>query len=188
MMQKIENLSVNVLGWNAFSKQFIDTPTFKLLPRPETKEYRATVTQGDARFEIRSSGPVLDLRDVWSKVAIGRFEINIEWLDGSGKSLFSIETDYKKAPDWSGLKEPALDWAASADRNVAFLIDAADNHPTTYREPGVPVWVWNAIAPGDSGQPMRQAVGYPALHMPLMIRAFVARAAGLMCPRPEARM
>jgi len=176
MEARAESPGTNIISWNSFSRQFIDPPAFTLLPLPDAVEYRAVIVQGGKSFEVRSDKPFLSLASVWPELEPKRFELAIEWRDEDGKAVWSEESTRVKAPDWQGMTEPPKDWAASADRNISFLIDAAESAPTTYREEGVPVWFWNAHGPGPDGEPPRRAVAYPSLHMPLFIRAFVAHA------------
>ncbi len=176
MVARARRQSMYITSWNAFSKQFIDPPTFTLLPLPGAVEYRAVVKQGGTTVEVHSSNPVLDLSGIWPRLEAKRFEVTFEWLGESGKPVETVTSSRVKAPDWQGIKEPPADWASSADRNISFLIDAAENAPTTYREPGVPIWFWLCHGPGEDGKPPRRAVAFPCLHMPLYIGAFLAHA------------
>lgn len=142
-----------ITSWNAYSWQFIDAPVFRLLPIPETVEYRAVVRQGDKTCTVRAKTPRLDLAKIWRKLRTKKFSLTIEWVDKNGKIICSESRDRVKAPDFKGFNEPMDNWAAAADRNIAFLIDDATNSPAPYREPGVPAWIWNATRSHPTSYP-----------------------------------
>jgi hypothetical protein len=82
-----------------------------------------------------------------------------------------------KAWDWQGFDGACDDWAASADRNMAYLIDTAERGVAPYREPGVPVWIWSSAGPEpEHDHPQGRGDAYPAAHQPVFIRAFLAHA------------
>jgi hypothetical protein len=114
-----------ITSWNAYSKQFIDAPEFRLMAIPATAEYRAVVGQGSWSWTVRSQRPGVSLAAIWRRVAAKKFSLTLEWRDASGKVLASETSARVKAPDFRGFHEPAADWAAAADRNIAYLIDAA---------------------------------------------------------------
>ena len=164
----IEGLNTQSLitSWNVCSKQFIDPPVFRLLPLPETALYQAEVKQGQHAWTVSSKEPSLDLKKIWKHLAVRKFDLKLRWLDRDGKAIREESSTRVKAPDFKGFNEAPLDWAAAADRNIAYLIWAADHGKTPYREPGVPVWIWSS-APG-------YPVGYPALNLNFFIWAFLA--------------
>lgn len=133
-----------ITSWNAYSKQFIDAPDFRLLPRSGITEYRAEVRQGDKSWTVRSKTPSLSLARIWGKLETKKFSLTLDWIGANGKTVYTETSERFKVPDFDGFKEPAVDWAAAADRNIAYLINASDHGPAAYREPGVPVWIWTA--------------------------------------------
>ncbi len=143
-----------ITGSNAFSKQFIDPPEFRLLPLPETAEYRADLLQGGQEWTVRSSKPVLNLEPVWRQVETKKLTLHLCWTDGQGRVLREESGERTKAPDFAGFTEAAADWSAAADRNVAYLIHEADHNSTApYHEPGVPVWIWAATPKHEASYP-----------------------------------
>jgi hypothetical protein len=181
-----------IVGWNRSSKQFIDPPLFRLLPRREASDYRATLRQHAKTWTIRSKTPSIDLAPIWPELDTKPFSLDLQWLDAAGNTIAKESSRRVKAPDFAGFNEPAADWAAAADRNVAYLIHTADHgvvadlepgppdyirdirskHPeylgVAYREPGVPVWIWTASPYCPHG--------YPNITVPTMIHAFLAHA------------
>lgn len=147
----------NVISWNAYSLQFIDPPTFDLLPLAKSKHYRATVEQGGKTWQINSNVPRLDLAELWRQLAVKKFKLTFAWLDANDSVLREESRWRTKAPDWQGFHEPPVDWVAAADRTIAYLIRVADEGPAPYREAGVPVWIWSAASAHPSAS--REALG-----------------------------
>lgn len=142
-----------ITSWNAYSWQFIDAPVFRLLPIPGTVEYRAVVRQAGQSWTVRAKTPQLDLAEIWPGVGTRKFSLTLEWVDAAGKVLGAETRDRVKAPDFAGFHEAPANWAAAADRNIAFLIDDADHAPVPYREPGLPAWIWNATRSHPTSYP-----------------------------------
>lgn len=156
-----------IISWNAFSKQFIDVPEFRLLPIPRAVEFRAVIRQSEQEWTVKSSKPVLDLREEWGRMKAKKFTLILSWMDAHGAVLKEETSERVKAPDFSGLSEPVADWSAAADRNIAYLIHESDHNTTApYREPGVPVWIWAATP--------RHEASYPCITINNMIWAFLA--------------
>jgi len=156
-----------ITSWNAYSKQFIDPPEFRLLPIPGTVEYRAVIGQGGHEWTVQSSKPILNFGKVWSRMKAKKFTVTFVWADAHGNSLREETSERVKAPDFEGFSEPAADWSAAADRNIAYLIHEPDHNTTApYREPGVPVWIWAATP--------RLEASYPCIMINNMIWAFLA--------------
>jgi maltose/maltodextrin transport system substrate-binding protein len=165
---------VKIVSWNAYSKQFIDAPTFRLLPIPETRTYRATITQGQRNWRIESDRPDVALTGVWKEIAAKKFSIAFEWIDANGKNIAS-EPAYPrvKAPDFGGFQEPPADWHAAADRGTQYLIDVAAHGKAPYREAGVPIWIWSAATPYKDA-PEGLNVSYPCITVPNVIWGMMA--------------
>jgi hypothetical protein len=177
--------ATNIVSWNAYSRQFIDAPIVQLLVIPRTTKYRAQICQGDQTWTVESSHPTLDLGPAWPEVATKTFVLKCEWLDKNNKRLAGEQRVRVKAPDWQGLDEPDADWLAAADRNVAYLIAAAEKGKAPYREPGVPVWIWSAASATVTqefdrdwigGHPDGYPLGYPCITLGNYIDAFLAYA------------
>ena len=169
-----------IMSWNRFSIRFVDPPTFELLTWPGATKYVGVVRQGDRTLKVASAEPRIALASIWSQLAHDYFELTIELHRGDGNSndvIASSKSRRFKSHDWQGYDGVQLDWAASADKNIAFLIDAADHAKAPYREPGVPVWIWSSAGPEpEKGHPNGRDDAYPAAHQPVFIRAFVAHA------------
>ena len=167
-----------IMSWNRFSIRFIDPPTFELLHWPGAKKYAAVVRQGDQTLRVESEAPRVSLASIWPKVSNDHFELTIELHGGEGDSVIASSKSRRfKAHDWQGYDGKRLDWAAAADKNIAFLIDAADHAKAPYREPGVPVWIWSSAGPEpEKGHPEGRDDAYPAAHQPVFIRAFIHHA------------
>jgi hypothetical protein len=146
-----------VVSWNAYSLQFIDPPVFELLPLLSAKTFRATIEQGGETWQVESQEPRLDLAPVWDQMAVRKFKLTFVWLDADGKVVRRESRWRTKAPDWQGFHEPPVDWAAAADRTIAYLIRVADEGPAPYREEGVPVWIWSAASAHPSAS--REVLG-----------------------------
>ncbi|MCC6490808.1 MAG: hypothetical protein IT364_25195 [Candidatus Hydrogenedentes bacterium] len=158
-----------IVSWSAFSKQFIDAPEFRLLPLPGTVEYRAVISQDGLEWTVQSGAPLLNLSTIWSQVKDGSFSLTFRWNDAQGAVLKEETSERVKAPDFAGFNEPAMDWSAAADRNIAYLIHESDRNTTApYREPGVPVWIWAATP--------THVASYPCITINNMIWAFLAHA------------
>ena len=142
-----------ITSWNVCSKQFIDPPVFQVLPLDGAAEYRASVRQGERSWPVWSRRPSLSLKRIRPRVGIGKFSLTLDCVDGDGRVLRSETSARVKAPDFEGFREPAADWAAAADRNVAYLIAANDHAVVPYREPGVPVWIWAATPSHEMSYP-----------------------------------
>ena len=124
-----------------------------MLAIPATAECRAVVAQGSRRWTVRSQRPEVSLAAIWRRVAAKKFSLTLEWRDAGGQVLASETSARVKAPDFRGFHEPAADWAAAADRNIAYLIDAAEHATVPYREPGVPAWIWAATPSHEFSYP-----------------------------------
>ena len=152
---------------NAFSKQFIDPPEFRLLPIPGTAEYRVVIGQDGQEWTVQSSKPALNLGSVWGRINTKKFTLHFSWTDAQGALLREESSERVKAPDFSGFSEPAADWGAAADRNIGFLVHESDHNTTApYHEPGVPVWIWAATP--------RHEASYPCITINNLIWAFLA--------------
>ncbi len=171
-----------IVSWNAYSRQFIDAPTFKLLPMPKVSKYTAEIKQGERSWKVESDTNFISLETIWPQMENKIFTLNFQWLDQAGTSLAAENTIRVKAPDWQGLKEPDADWRGAADRNMEFFIHTAWQGKAPYREPNVPVWIWSCASPtvtqgnffGDfpDGYPM----GYPGITLSYYIWALLAYA------------
>ena len=158
-----------IVSWNAYSRQFIDAPTFKLLPMPKVTKYTAEVKQGQQSWKVESHTPFLSLETIWPQMENKIFTLNFQWLDQASTSLAAENTIRVKAPDWQGLQEPDADWRGAADRNMNYFIHAAWHGKAPYREPNVPVWIWSSASPtvtqgnlfGDF--PEGYSMSYPAI-------------------------
>lgn len=157
-----------IASWNVYSKQFIDAPVFRLLPIPGAVEYRAAVKQGGKTWTVRSKTPILDLTKIWRKLDAKKFSLSLDWVGADGKLIHTETSERVKAPDFAGFREPAADWVAAANRNVTYLIDAAEHAPAPHREPGVPVWIWSACP--------NYNLGYPCITIPPLTWALLAYA------------
>ncbi len=156
-----------ITSWNAFSLQFIDAPTFCLLPIPGTVEYRAIIRQGEQEWIVKSSIPRVHLEGVWDQVKPKKFRVSFCWIDSNGAVLKEETSERAKAPDFSGFDEPEMDWSAAADRNIAYLIhEAYHNTSAPYHEQGVPVWIW-AVTP-------EHKESYPCITINQLAWAFLA--------------
>ena len=154
---------VKILSWNAYSKQFIDPPEFRLLPIPGTATYRAIATQSNHTWTVKSSSPQVSLKSIWSKIATKKFSISFEWIDAKGKIIATEPESVRvKAPDWNGFHEAPADWRAAADRGTQYLLDVSAHGKAPYREPGVPIWIWSAASPYKDA-PDGLNVGYPCI-------------------------
>ncbi len=143
-----------ITGSNAFSKQFIDAPVFHMLPIPGTEAFRAVIRQEGQEWTVQSAKPVLDLESVWKQIGAKKFTLDFTWKDAQGALLREESSERVKAPDFAGFSEPAADWGAAADRNIAYLIHESDHNTTApYHEPGVPVWIWAATPHHEASYP-----------------------------------
>jgi hypothetical protein len=133
-----------ITSWNAYSKQFIDPPVFRVLPLAGAAEYRALVKQNSRTWVASSRSPTLSLEKIWPRLNIGKFTLTLECLAADGNVCRTETGTRVKAPDFKGLRESPMDWAAAADRNIAYLVNANEHASVPYREPGVPVWIWAA--------------------------------------------
>ncbi len=167
-----------ITSWNVYSKQFIDPPVFRLLPVPGTTQYRAVVQQGALTCSVSSVAPTLNLAKVWPRLKVSKFTLKLDWISADGKVSRSETSERVKAPDFKGFKEPAVDWAAAADRNIAYLIHASEHAPAPYREPGVPVWIW-AATPSHN-------LSYPCITINNLTWAFLAHVENRGPQSPEA--
>jgi hypothetical protein len=166
--------AMKIVSWNAYSKQFIDPPTFTLLPIHGATVYRAVVTQGDRNWRIESPRPDVSLVKVWAEMATKKFTVAFEWADAAGKLIDTQSASvHVKAPDWSGFHEPPADWKAAADRGTGYLIDVAEHGKAPYREPGVPIWIWSAATPYKDA-PDGLDVSYPCIMVPNIIWGMTA--------------
>lgn len=172
-----------IISWNMKSRQFIDPPAFQLLPLSKTAKYRAIVAQGGQSWQVESVHPWLDLAPIWDHVSVRKFRLTLQWLDADGKLLAEESSWRAKAPDWQGFSEPPEDWAAAADRNIAYLIRIGEEGTAPYREPGMPVWIWSAASPTPA--PTRERLG-PGFDDPGMLRDFKFRHDWAGVGHPEA--
>jgi hypothetical protein len=156
-----------IMGWNAYSIQFIDPPEFTLLAIPRTTVFRAVVEQGGRSWQVDSARPQVSLASVWGQIQTGKFALTLAWRDQEGTVITWEQSVRVKAPDWAGFHEPPEDWVAAADRNIAYLIRAASEEQVAYREPGVPAWIWCSAPPGHDA-------GFPCLNIPQAIWGLLA--------------
>ncbi len=158
--------SLWITSWNAYSKQFIDPPVFRVLPLVGTAQYRAVVSQKGRTWSVSSWSPTLSLAKIWPRLDTSKFSLTLECVAADGR-VVRTETGIRvKAPDFEGLKEPSAGWAAAADRNIAYLINANEHASVPYREAGVPVWIW-AATPSHSAS-------YPCITINNLTWAFLA--------------
>jgi hypothetical protein len=168
----------SITSWNAYSKQFIDPPVFRVLPLAGTAEYRAVVGQNGRTWSASSRSPMLSLAKIWPRVNIGKFSLALQCVAPDGRVSRTETGTRVKAPDFKGFKERPADWAAAADRNIAYLINANEHASVPYREPGVPVWIW-AATPSHN-------LSYPCITINNLIWAFLAHVENRGPQSPEA--
>jgi hypothetical protein len=155
-----------ITSWNAYSKQFIDPPVFRVLPLAGTADYRALVRQNDRNWIVSSRSPTLSLAKIWPRLNTGKFSLTLQCMARDGRVSRTETGTRVKAPDFKGFKERPADWAAAADRNIAYLINANEHASVAYREPGVPVWIW-AATPSHN-------LSYPCITINNLTWAFLA--------------
>jgi hypothetical protein len=163
-----------ITSWNRFSKRFINPPIFTLLPRPAATKYWATIDQSGNTFTVESIQPRIDLGTIWATLQHAPFELTISVIGDQGV-LGSIQSRRIKSAGWKGFDQTDLNWTESADRCIGWLIASAERGVAPYREPGVPVWVWSSAGP-EPKHPAGRGDAYPAAHLPVFIRGFLAHA------------
>ena len=81
-------------------------------------------------------------------MAVKKFKLTLTWLDAGGTVLAEESSWRVRRPIGKVSTKPPYDWAAAADRNIAYLIRIGEEGtPAPYREPGMPVWIWSAASP-----------------------------------------
>lgn len=167
-----------IMNWPRFSKRHIEAPIYELIAWPGAVKYVAVIKRKNGEpLKVESNEPRLDLSSIWAKLPNDSFYVTVE-VHGQKGVIATGETGKRvKAHDWAGYTGKPTDWSASADKNIAFLIDAAENAVAPYREPGVPVWVWSSAGPEPGkGHPQGRGDAYPAAQLPYFIWAFLAHA------------
>jgi hypothetical protein len=167
---------VQIASWNRFSRRFIDPPLFELVGCPGATKYVGLLkARSGESFKVESAQPRIDLSGIWANVPHGAFQLILEVHGEHGILASGTREKIFKAWDWQGDDGKAMDWAAAADKNIAFLIDAAAHAAAPYQEPGVPAWVWSSAGP-EPENPEGRSDAYPAAQMPYYIWAFLAHA------------
>jgi hypothetical protein len=177
-------------GWNIASTRFIDPPTWTWNTVPGAAGYvvmYAGEQEAKART-LRLSEPRYDMAGDWGTIPVGPVNL-IAWaVDAQDRPLGAAwplgahgGKRFNKSPGFDGVAQAPLDWAASVERAMAYLLAPARDAVRPY-EGDMPRSCWSSTEESISGH--RRMLAFPALHHPSYILAYLAYARTF----PEARL
>lgn len=161
-------------GWTAHATRFVFPPTLTWTGPADAARYRFQIALTAATAEtIWTTEPRCDLTPLWPQVALGGVDVLLTAVDGQGRELGGgVRKRFHKVPGFNAaeLVQPPLDYLASVQRNLDYLLAPARDEVAPY-EAGWPRSCWSAFEENETGQ--RTRLGYPALHHPSFIFAYL---------------
>lgn len=166
-----------VVDWTLAATRFVDPPTWAWKPFPGAAAYVVMVAgagETEART-IRLKEPRYDMARDWASLQIGPVSL-IAWAeDEQGRALCAAWPNaaggrrFYKSPDFDGVVQKPLDWRASAERCMAYLLAPARDKVHAF-EGDMPRLAWSCCEESITGQ--RRLTAFPALHYPGYIFAY----------------
>lgn len=160
-------------GWNTYSTRFVYAPVWTWKPVKGAAAYIvafADANNKDART-IRLDAPTYDMSKDWNGIAPGAVDI-IAWAvdDKDAPICLAWRKRFTKSPGFDGKTQKPGNWQQSLDRAMTYLLAPARDKVEDF-EGDMPRSCWSACEESMSGQ--RRLMGFPALHHPSFIFAFL---------------
>jgi hypothetical protein len=163
-------------GWNIWSSRFVDAPTWTWEAMKGAAGYVIEFAEWNEKSATTAhvKDPVFDMTEYWPKVPIGVVDL-IAWaVDADGKPICTAwRKRIVKSGGWDGVKQEPMDWKASIDRSMEYLLAPARDEVKDY-EKGLPRSAWSCCEDNITGQ--RRFLMFPALHYPSFIFAYLTYA------------
>ncbi|MGB7158810.1 MAG: hypothetical protein WBD40_12130 [Tepidisphaeraceae bacterium] len=163
-------------GWNVYSTRFVDPPTFTWKPRDGAAAYVVQFAHENdkAARTVRLDAPTYDMAADWPAVDVGCIDMIATAVDSEGRELGPAwRKRFYKSPGFDGVKQAPLDFVASIDRNIAYLLAPARDKVEDF-ERGLPRSCWSSSEESATGR--RRLLAFPALHHPSFILGYLAYA------------
>ena len=165
-------MEMKFVGWNAYCTRFVAAPKLEWEPFCEVDRYRVRLADpAEVIVDDVVREPRWDLAAVWDRVPCGNIDLLVQALDGAGGLVApSLHRRFYKGPAWDGVAQEPMDWRAAVARNIAYLLEPAQDKVEPYEE-GLPRFCWSSVE--DSGSRQRLHYTFPALHHPSYVFAFL---------------
>ena len=174
-------------GWNSFSTQFVNPPSYKWNSVPGAVKYRigiAGVSQRKAAW-YETTKPEFDFTSIWSTIPFGRIDMMIFALDKDEKHLEytnnchlfaytygwftrdgnnNAPKSFFKVPGWNGGQQKPMDWDKVIEQNVRYLLLPRQDHKRDYEKQDDPRFLYSATE-SQAGQ--RWNITYPSRNVTL---------------------
>jgi hypothetical protein len=163
-------------GWNVYATRYVDPPTFTWHPLDGAAAYVVRFAHEDDKGArtVRLDSPAYNMAADWPAVGVGCIDMIATAVDGGGRELGPAwRKRFWKAPGFDGVKRQPLDYVASIDRNMAYLLAPACDKVEDF-ERGLPRSCWSSSEESATGR--RRLLAFPALHHPSFILAYLAYA------------
>lgn len=166
--------NIEFTGWTQNATRFVQAPTLTWAPQEGAARYRVQVAWDNEPAETSwTSEPTFSFESIWDSMTLGPIMALVTAVDTSGKEIGG--GGWKKFHKVSGCEPQLLeqepgDYVSSIRRNMEYLLAPARDRVEAY-ERGWPRSCWKADEDSVSGR--RGDVGYPALHHPSFIFAFL---------------
>lgn len=163
-------------GWNIFATRFMDPPAFTWIPLPGAAAYVvqfALASDKEART-VRLDAPAYDMAKDWASLKPGCIDM-IAWAVDAQDQAISVtwRKRFWKTSGFDGVRQEPLDYQASLDANLAYLLAPARDEVQPY-ELGLPRSCWSSTECSITGA--RRFLAFPALHHTSFIFAYLAYA------------
>jgi rhamnogalacturonyl hydrolase YesR len=168
--------SLEQTGWNVYSRRFVDAPTFTWKPLDGAAAYVVRFAHEDdkAARTVRLDAPTYDMTRDWPSVGVGCIDMIASAVDGNGQELGPAwRKRFYKSPGFDGVKQQPVDYLASIERNLAYLLAPARDKVEDF-ERGFPRSCWASSEESATGR--RRLLSFPALHHPSFIFAYLGYA------------
>ena len=166
-------LKISLNSWNAYSRRFIDPPSFTWEAVPGADSYEVMIAHGDQMAQSHKvDRPRIDLAPVWGRVPFGPVDMLVLGRDSAGTEIcVSQYKSFHKVHDFDGARQEPLDWASALRDNAAYLLSPARDEVYDFEE-GLPRAIWMSMEDSVTGQRWSSWV-MPGLHHTSHIFAFL---------------
>ena len=161
-------------GWTSHATRFVWAPIFTWTYPSNAARFRLQIAwTADKAETIWLTEPQFDLTPLWPGIPLGQVDVMLTAVDAAEQTVANTwhKRFYKvPGPEVAQLRQDPLDYLTSVRRNLDYLLAPARDKVAPY-EVGWPRSCWAAFEDNETGQ--RTRLGYPALHHPSFIFAYL---------------
>lgn len=161
-------------GPSAASPRFVAPPVLRWRDVPAAGRFEVAVADRDrVVWSATTAETRIDLAPAWPLLPMGPVDVLVRGFDRDREVAARGHRRFWRVPGFDGVRPEPLDWAAGIHRVVGYLLDDARDDVHDH-ERGLPRSTWSAFE--DSVTGLRAQLGFPALHHPSFVHAFLGYA------------